>query len=294
MNVLLVFNPIAGRGRGRREAERLEHRLTRDGVGVRLVESGRDAPAQDAASDRPDAIVVLGGDGTVHALAPLARRLDTPLYQFPLGTENLFAREFSMNRRYATLSRALQRHRVERVDLAFCNGRPFLLMVSVGPDANIIHRLAAARNGSINHLSYLPHIAAEVARPGLTPLSVRVDGEPLVEHRPGFVVVANSRQYAVRLDPARHADIRDGLLDVVFLPVTGSLSLLKWMALTRLRAQHRAGGLVTARGAEITIEGERPLVFQVDGEAGTPSNGAHDPRLLRLTIEPAALPVLVP
>ena len=294
MNVLLIFNPIAGRGRARREAERLAGRLRSDGVGVRCLESGPQAPSEGLDAEPADALIVLGGDGTVHALAPLAQRLDTPLYQFPLGTENLFAREFGMNRRYATLRAALDGGRVERIDVAHCNGRTFLLMISVGPDANIIHRLAAVRRGSINHLSYLPHIAAELLRPGLTPIRVSVDGHPVVGDRTGLVVIANSRHYAVRLDPAPKASMRDGMLDVVFFPVSGSLSLVKWMALSRMRLQGRAGGLVSARGREIVVEGQAPLVFQFDGEAGAPSNGAHDPRALRISVEPAALPVLVP
>jgi diacylglycerol kinase family enzyme len=76
--------------------------------------------------------------------------------------------------------------------------------------------------------------------------------------------------------------------------MTGSLSLLKWMGLVRLRLQERVRGLIGARGREIAIEGASPLVFQFDGEAGPPTNGAHDPRLLRITVEAAALPVLVP
>ena len=297
MRLLLVYNPIAGRGRASARATRLAQRLRADAHDVRTLQSAptRPDPADDA-GDRPDAIIVLGGDGTVHAFSDLARRVDAPVYQFPLGTENLFAREFGMDRRYETLRGALERGRVERVDVATCNAHSFLLMVSIGPDANIIHRLARVRDGSIRHMSYLPHILAEVARPGLPPVTVTVDGRTLVEDRVGLVVVANSRQYALRIDPAKDASMSDGQLDVVFFPVTRRLGLIKWMALSRLRMQNRPGSL-GARGREIVIEAPGSLAYQFDGEAGEPvANGAATPgrAALRLGVQPGALPVLVP
>lgn len=294
MRLLLGYNPIAGRGRAAQAASDLAERLRADGHEVRMLESLSNG-ASPRAEDGFEALIVLGGDGTVHAFSEPARRLGAPLYQFPLGTENLFAREFGMNRRYATLRRALERGRVERVDVATCNDHTFLLMVSIGPDANIIHRLASVRKGSIHHMSYLPHILAELARPGLPAVTVRADGVAIVEDRPGLVVVANSRQYALRIDPAKRASMRDGMLDVVFFPVTGRLGLVKWLGLSRLGLQERPGALST-RAREVTIECDATsLAYQFDGEAG-PAHVAGDgaPARLTLGVEAAALPVLVP
>lgn len=294
MRVALVYNPIAGRGRARREASTLRARLSGAGIDADVVESSASMGSFENGS-RPDAMVVLGGDGTVHAMAALATSLNIPIYQFPLGTENLFAREFGMNRRFETLTRAIERGRVERVDVAHCNGRSFLLMCSVGPDANIIHRLAANRRGSIHHLSYIPHIAAELARPRIGLVSVTVDGDRVVADQRGLVVVANSRQYALRVDPAKDASMRDGQLDVRFFPVSKRSGLVKWMGLSRMRLQDRVAGSIAARGAEVVIESAEPLLHQVDGEAGTQDGPTPTGSwALRFGVEAGVLPVLSP
>src|SRR5262245_65799244 len=60
-------------------------------------------------------LVVSGGDGAVRLAAGSAHRTGVPLYQIPRGTENLFAREFGMDRRPTTLLRALERFDVRHV-----------------------------------------------------------------------------------------------------------------------------------------------------------------------------------
>lgn len=256
-------------------------------------------------------LVVVGGDGSVHAAAGHARAADVPIYQFPTGTENLFAREFGMDRRYRTLAEALKRGEYRAIDMGRCNGRTFLIMCSVGFDANVVHRLARVRKGAISHLSYAQHIAHELLFPSFEPLTIEIDGRVVVSDRPGFVVVANSRQYAMRLDPARRADMSDGLLDVVFVPFRTRVTLAAWTAGMRLGIHLGGRETVYERGTSVKINaapgrrpgpagfGERPgaALYQLDGEApGVSYDREGDLALtpIEIGVEPRALRVLVP
>ena len=116
----------------------------------------------DAADDWLDgqlaearALVVVGGDGAVRLAAEPAIRTQTPLYHFPYGTENLFSREFGMDRCVQTLLGALERNEPRLIDVGVVNGRTFLLMVSVGYDAEVVHDLAGRRGSSLSPWSYL-------------------------------------------------------------------------------------------------------------------------------------------
>ncbi|MEM8835672.1 MAG: diacylglycerol kinase family protein [Planctomycetota bacterium] len=296
MRPLIVFNPRSGRGRAADAAgvltsalQRAGHQPERYGLPAHTRDPGAYVFLQEALR-RCDLLVVLGGDGTMNSLAGLAAGADVPVYHVPLGTENLFAREFGMSRRPEVLLGALEEPNVERVDLASVNDRAFLLMCSVGPDAGTIHRLDRARTGSISHLSYVMPAIHEALRPSLRPLTIRVDGTPVVERRCGQVVVANSRQYAVRLDPGKHADMHDGLLDVVFMPATTSARLVLWGLSSRLRRHTTNRLCVYEQGSRVSIEShsDEAPPMQLDGEA------VPGERSLEMTVRPGALSVLVP
>jgi len=291
--IVVVSNPIAGRGGAAGIARSVSAAIERSGREAISV-SASDRAGMGAAirgSLPARALVVCGGDGTLHAVAGVGAETGVPVYQVPMGTENLFAREFGMTRDVGRVIDALDTGRVDRVDLARCNGEWFVLMCSVGPDASVIHRVDAARTGAITHLTYLPHIARELVRPHVATVRVEVDGEEVVPMQDGMVIVANSRQYGMRFDPAYGADMRDGLLDVVFLPARRRVRMVTWMALARLRSLHLGGGAVRVRGKRVVIESAGAPRFQVDGEAGRNREGAWR---VEIEVVPGALGVVVP
>lgn len=317
MRVVLLVNPSAGAGRGARVVARAEDALRARGAEVERLEVARSAgsvaaiahraaPSFDARMDealaRADALVVAGGDGTVHHALPALLRAGVPVYHLPLGTENLFARQFGMGTDAALLARTV----VERgatppagVDVGVIErddqthdaaprslARPFAIMLSFGPDASVVHRLAAVRRGPISHASYIGPIARELTNPCVPRLRVVVDGRVLVDGQHGLLVVANSRQYALRIDPAHDARVDDGLLTCAFFPALGGLGAAWWLLRSRLR---RAGEAIRANGqcVEVSpISSDAPA--QVDGEALV-----RDARgIVRLRVLPGALRVL--
>lgn len=297
MRVVLLHNPSSGRGNASSFVREVSSRLNDAGHSVHpvAVGAGMDHYELERAISTADVIVIAGGDGTIHHTLPIAIRSSVPIYQVPMGTENLFARQFAMDPAVDRLLSALASAKVTQVDTAACNGRPFVLMCSVGFDANIVERVASARNGPITKLDYIGHGLKEMVAPRIPTLSVLVDGQPIVGTQPGMVVVANSRQYAARLDPAPEADMTDGLLDVVFFPGSSRVELGLWGVRTMLRTHTRAPDLVSARGREIVIRAESPTPFQLDGEhAGYLHPQTTDLRELKIQVHPAVLKVLLP
>lgn len=296
VRVLLLTNPRAGRGRGASASAPIARILNKRGHEVerRQVAGNSSDPLATDQLAQFDVILIAGGDGTIHHLLPALILAQRPIYHLPLGTENLFAREFAMTLKPERVADAVEAGWVESVDLGTCNDEPFALMCSLGPDANIVHRLVRRRGGPISHLSYLQPVLAEMARPGFAPMTVTVDGEQIVAGQPGFLVVANCRQYGFRLDPAAQASMTDGLLDVVFMPCRTSAGAIWWAARARLRSHLRAHHTIFRTGNTIEIKADDSLGrFQVDGEAGAAP--AQDNQFsLKLGVLPRALQVLIP
>jgi diacylglycerol kinase family enzyme len=291
MRILVLYNPIAGRGRASATARELLAFLREIGhepVAER-TEPGSDRLA--SAVEEVDLLLVAGGDGAVRLASEAAVQTDTPLYAYPLGTENLFAREFGIRRSKSQLREALDRFDVERVDVGTEGDRRFLLMASMGFDAAMVRDLASARTGGISHLSYAIPLLRQLMRWRAPSLSVHVDGEPLVSERRGIVLVGNSRQYALRLDPACRASMKDGLLDAVFFPcVSGSAALAWWIA-SRFRGHVRRGRVPYGRGERVVVRAEPAHPYQLDGDDPGRSSPAGE---LILGVRAGVLPVLLP
>ena len=293
LRVVLVVNTRSGRGRASRIADAIDVALRRGGHDCVI------APIGTALEDPlagAGALVVVGGDGTLHAVVGEAARSGVPVYHAPAGTENLFAREFRMSASPEAVVLAIEAGRTHRVDLGRAGGRPFALMASVGWDAAVIHALDRRRKGAISHRSYVVPILAQLAALPQVTLDVRTDAGPVIEGRRGLLVIANSRQYAMRLDPARDAVIDDGLLDLVFFPFAGRLGLASW-ALRALAGRHLASAsIVRARAVrfEVVASGEGAML-QIDGEA-VDRAGISDPATGAMTFEAdaGALRVLLP
>lgn len=313
VKVVVVYNPGSGRGRGERVGIELVRAVESAGHTVTAMAVRREpgfGAELGGALRGADVFVGVGGDGTMHHAAEAAVRERVAVYHAPLGNENLFAREFGMDARPRTLVAALEAGRIERVDIgrlwvadresAAAQGRPFLLMASLGPDSSVIHRLSKSRRRALGHMAYAAPTLAELVRPWFPTMTVSMDGRVVVDRAPGVLVVANSRQYALRIDPAVRARMDDGVLDAVFFPCRGRARALLWAAASRLRRHVGSGRLVYEQGREVTIRlhgGRGP--FQLDGEAGewgvadageAPTGEAD----LRLGVDRRALRVLVP
>lgn len=296
MRIVVLRNSIAGRGKGREHVDRLLAALAERGHAAVTLDVHRPDGTcingeLDEALRGADALLVAGGDGTLHHSAPAAMRAGVPVYHFPLGTENLFARQFCMGPSASAAIGALERNRRQTIDTAVCNQRSFLLMCSIGFDSCVVERVAANRRGGITRATYIQHALAEMLRPRFVPLSVRVDGRELLAERPGILIVANSRQYAARLDPAREASMTDGLLDIVFLPIGSRIALARRLAQVARGAHLADRTVMRARGAEVRLSAGCAAPYQLDGEhAGTLAPGAS----LAVRIAPASLHVLTP
>jgi diacylglycerol kinase (ATP) len=306
VRTLVIFNPISGAGRASRRAAVLAGVLEKAGQMPHVIES-EPSPAENWLAGHlasSDAGVVVGGDGLVHAVAPVFAASGVPLLHDPAGTENLFARDLYKSPRPKppeVVAEWLSKRAIRRVDLIRLQTTDpegvvtpsfMLVMASIGFDAAVVEDLAARRAGAISKWSYTAPILRAIGRWRGSKLTVSIDGEAVCEGEQGSLIIANSHEYAGRLDPARAARIDDGLLDVVFMPARTAVGMAKWSLLAMARGAHVGRrGLRYRTGSSLSVLVEPASDWQVDGDPG-PSGGpiTH----LEARVDPMALPVIVP
>lgn len=285
--IVIQRNPTSGTGRGRREIHRLITELHKLGYHVRLFASRTRLDAylsQSRASDSLIGIVAAGGDGTVADL--VNRHPGVPLAVLPLGTENLLARYLGLRRCGRTLSRIIHRRHLKTLDTAMADGRRFLLMLSVGVDADIVNRVHAARSGNISRLRYLGPVIREflwgipgqflvesVSASGLESVTAVLSDDGSIQTSGGHVIATNIPKYGFDFRFAPQAVPDDGLLDVRVCHAVGRWCVL-WHAIRlRLGLPIMPREVTRFRAASLslrtTADGMHG-VTQCDGDPGPP------------------------
>lgn len=292
MRLVLLSNPRSGRARHAEVLSELGTEVAREGFEVESLLAGGPPESLRAALRTADALVIAGGDGSVHHVTGPALEADVPVYHFPLGTENLFARQFGSTRSVERLLGSLRSGRTRSIDVAACNGRPFVLMCSVGFDAHVVERVASARLRGVRRMDYVMHGLAEVRALRAPRLCVRSGEETLADHESGMLLIANSPEYAAGLNPCADARADDGLLDVLFLPYSSRAGLLGWLASLASGMHMQSDSARRIRCATLTVESASSGVpVQLDGESAA---GTSEPLRLRIEVLPKRLRVLQP
>jgi diacylglycerol kinase family enzyme len=230
-------------------------------------------------------VVLLGGDGSVHAVANLPGT-KPELAILPAGGANNIARSLGVPLELDAAARLAVNGPARRLDAISARTATRRMLVVEGVSVGF-HALARAGYTGRNSTDVRSAVRAGVgALARFQPLTVglEADGEFQVL-RIGQLFAANLPFYGPSLHVAPGADPSDGLLDLVAIDVAGRRSLLPLVSRLR-RGDHlgRAGVTrIAASRVRIATGGRSPIV------ADTTNLGAGT---VELTVVPAALEVV--
>lgn len=158
---LLLYNPSAGKGRTLRFLNRVKHYLIEEGIAYETMETpaSREVTAPNFNSFR--AILLLGGDGTLHRVMNYWGVPSIPLGLISTGSGNDFARESSGIRQPEEQLKNILKGKIHPTDLGRCNGIYFATGVGIGFDGLIAHKLQ--RKGWLTgHAAYYAAVVREM------------------------------------------------------------------------------------------------------------------------------------
>jgi len=270
-SVLLIVNPVAGRGKGRPVLPELEAGLRDAGIEIQLAVTAQagDARITAAASAADhDAVVCVGGDGTLNEVINGVPE-GCPVAQFPLGTGNVLAKELRLPRRVRAFCEMVRAGKKKRLDVGAVDGRKFVSFAGLGFDAAITQAMAAERSGAIRMTRYASLTAGALARWTFPPIEVSVDGgEPVAAA--GFALISSVRSYGGPLHVVPHARHDDGVFDLCILPRGSRLQYVRALTAFLLGCATVCSGARYYRGRTFHATSEHEVPYQLDGDpAGT-------------------------
>ncbi|EFV11886.1 YegS/Rv2252/BmrU family lipid kinase [Segniliparus rugosus] len=246
--------------------------------------------------EEADALVVVGGDGTMAQVLPHAVRRGAPVGLIPAGTGNDLARVLGTPRHDPVAAASVVSSGNTRLfDLGEIrtetDGRSTLFgtVAAIGFDALVSERANRMRWPK-GKSRYVLATFAELGRLAPRRLRFEVDGE-VFEHNAALAAIGNTSSYGGGMRICPDADPGDGLLELTVVEHSSRLRLLRFFP-TVFKGSHLGLAEVTAyRGASISVRcadssGPQPLVY-ADGErVGTLP--------CAITAKPGALRFIVP
>ncbi len=221
-------------------------------------------------------VVVIGGDGSLHAVVTVLQRegwlADTVLGLVPLGTGNDFARGLDLPLDPADAARAFLAGSERRLDLLVEDGGEVVVNavhIGVGVDAARKASDLKPRYGRMGYV--LGAFRAGFVSKGQR-LRVLVDGEVVAmgRHHVFQVAVANGRMVGGGTPIAPGADPGDGVVDVVLSYALAPVKRMAYAIGVRLGRHDRRRDVATYRGHRVEVSGPA-FRWNVDGEIEGPA-----------------------
>lgn len=241
--------------------------------------------ARQAVEDGYDAVVVIGGDGTMNETACGLLHSNVAMGLIPMGSGNGLARGLDIPISIRRAARLLIEGQIKTIDAGKIEDRYFFVVTGLGFDA-LIGKLF----DDLSLRGPLPYFTIGFReyiyfRPEV--FILRFDGKQVAS--PALLVtIANTKQWGNGAIIAPHAEPDDGLLDICVIHHVGFLTALYHLP------KLFTGKIDTVRHYDryqsdtIEIVREKPGPFHVDGE---PCEGEV---VLHVSLEHKALDVIVP
>lgn len=313
-DILVINNPVAGRGRTQAywpEVERALHEAGVDFVAVPTRGPLDAAKMAERALGVYRAVIAVGGDGTVHevvnGLARASNGEETlPLGVIPLGNGDDFAKmippETPIGGKqfdWRVAVEKIARMQTKQYDLGRIvgdglreewgsNPHYFMNSMDIGFGAMGVLNFSTIPKFLTGFPAYLATVFKTMVRYPLLPVSIKLDDQPPFEQVTAMTAVMIGRCFGDGFWVTPDAIPDDGLLDVLVAQGVGRLTILGLVPKFMRGTHVDAPVLDMYRAKQVVIESPAELAVEADGEL--PYINAHH---LEIDLLPKKLTVIV-
>jgi YegS/Rv2252/BmrU family lipid kinase len=266
MRILLIVNEHARHGR-----EPLDPALqVFAAAGMKVVEErikrGRyvDKPIRRHAKD-VDAIVLAGGDGTVHDAAEELIEAELPFGVLPRGTANDLARAVGLPLDLRRAAEVIAARRTRRIDVGEVNKKPFFNVAHIGLGAALADALSDGMKKRLGPFAYTVAAALALTKIRRFRAEISAGGECLTL-RSYAITIGNGRYFGGGGVVAEDATIDDGLLHLFALQSKNPIHLARLLPSLSKGRQGRFEWVETLTASKIEVRTVRKLKIRADGK----------------------------
>lgn len=160
--VLLIVNPVAGKGQSKTYANKLKDILENEHqslVDIKITEKENDAYewSKEALNNGYENVICLGGDGTVsETVSGLMQNEERPNFGFvAMGTVNDLARSLGYNLNPDKAVEEFSNVKLDKLDIGKVNDRIFINVIAIGPIAEEVMATESDDKNKFGVLAYI-------------------------------------------------------------------------------------------------------------------------------------------
>lgn len=267
--ILFIINPISGIGQKDTIPALIKQHLSPQSFHCDIKHTEkRNHGAEIAmkARDKYDAIVAVGGDGSVNEMGSALIGHTCALGIVPSGSGNGLARHLRIPlQAEGAIQRIATFNRTE-IDTGLVNETPFIGTCGFGFDAHIAEKFD--NFGKRGFLSYARLVVSEYNR--YQEASFKIKGKDIdIEKNAIMCSIANSSQFGNGFTISPNSDIQDGIFELVFLErfswVKAPVITTKFFSKSIHTSKHFSS-IAFKDEIQISIEEGQTLYYHIDGE----------------------------
>lgn len=268
--VLIIINPISGTGRQRTALKAIKNGIDRINFDFEVKETKYACHATEiarqAAADKYDIVVAVGGDGTVNEVASGLVGTETKMGIIPCGSGNGLARSLKIPLTPAKAVATLNENRMKRIDTMLVNENFCVSIAGIGFDALIAKEFQEKPKNTRGFHSYLQLIATKYPTYKPNEYKIEIDGKSSLE-KAMFICLANANQFGYNAIVAPDSRIDDGLIDVCIVKNIPLISATSTALLLMTKSLDLSPRVKIIKGKSVRIYNNSNEYANIDGEA---------------------------
>lgn len=219
--------------------------------------------AESAVAGNADAVIAVGGDGTVNEIAKILNGTTCALGIIPCGSGNGLARHHKISLNIPDAIGVVKRFKVIEHDSILINDQLCFNVSGIGFDAHVAHLFG--KDGRRGFSTYVRLVMKEFSAYRETVIKV-ISPMETIEQPVMLAAIANASQFGNNASIAPFADTNDGIADITLVRKMNAwlLPSFAFSVFNRQVGNSRYAKLI--RGEKFTIECENPLPLHLDGE----------------------------
>ena len=265
----VIVNPVSGGGEALKLARRVMRRLEEERRESRLFETSGEGDAakqvRAAVQAGCEAVVCIGGDGTLCEAADELCYQDVTLYVVPGGTGNDFARAFGLPKEpLAAFEKQLAGKPVQ-IDCGRVNGRGFLNVSGSGFDVDVLKKTEELKKVYSGEKAYHKAVVSVIGRYKAFEAELSIDGAPATHEACTIIEIANGQCIGGGMRVAPNAKLDDGVFDVVVVKKVPRLCIPFLLPLFMLGWHTKLGLARVMRAKKVSLRA-KDMTLNIDGK----------------------------